>query len=167
MHETQKIWVWPGSGRSPRVTNGNPLQYSCLENSMNRSLRGTVDGGRKRVGCDLVTKQQPPPNLCPMTICKCDFTWKQGPWRCNQFKMRSNWIRVGPQLVTSVLLKKGSLGTSLMVQWLGIRLPMQGTWVRSQVWEDATCCGAPKPTHHIYGALALEPVSCSYWSPST
>ena len=26
----------PGSGRVPGVGNGNPLQYSCLENSMNR-----------------------------------------------------------------------------------------------------------------------------------
>ena len=26
----------PGSGRSPGEGNGNPLQYSCLENSMER-----------------------------------------------------------------------------------------------------------------------------------
>ena len=26
----------PGSGRSPEVRNGNPLQYSCLENPMDR-----------------------------------------------------------------------------------------------------------------------------------
>ena len=26
----------PGSGRSPGVGNGNSLQYSCLENSMDR-----------------------------------------------------------------------------------------------------------------------------------
>ena len=26
----------PGSGRSPGVGNGNPLQYSCLKNSMDR-----------------------------------------------------------------------------------------------------------------------------------
>ena len=26
----------PGSGRSPGEGNGNPLQYSCLETSMNR-----------------------------------------------------------------------------------------------------------------------------------
>ena len=26
----------PGSGRSPGARNGNPLQYSCLENSMDR-----------------------------------------------------------------------------------------------------------------------------------
>ena len=26
----------PGSGRSPERRNGNPLQYSCLKNSMDR-----------------------------------------------------------------------------------------------------------------------------------
>ena len=26
----------PGSGGSPRVGNGNPLQYSCLRNPMDR-----------------------------------------------------------------------------------------------------------------------------------
>ena len=30
----------PGLGRSPGVGNGNPLQYSCLENSMNRGPWG-------------------------------------------------------------------------------------------------------------------------------
>ena len=35
----------PESERSPRVGNGNPLQYSCLENSMNRGAwRATVPG---------------------------------------------------------------------------------------------------------------------------
>ena len=28
----------PGSGRSPGAGHGNPLQYSCLENPMDRSL---------------------------------------------------------------------------------------------------------------------------------
>ena len=27
-----------GLGRSPGVGNGNPLQYSCLENSMDRGI---------------------------------------------------------------------------------------------------------------------------------
>ena len=35
----------PGSGRSTAVGNGNPLQYSCLENSMYRGAwRATVHG---------------------------------------------------------------------------------------------------------------------------
>ena len=35
----------PGSGRSPGVGNGNPLQYSCLGNLMDRGAwRATVQG---------------------------------------------------------------------------------------------------------------------------
>ena len=35
----------PGSVRSPGEGNGNPLQYSCLENSMDRgSWQATVPG---------------------------------------------------------------------------------------------------------------------------
>ena len=38
----------PGSGRSPGVGNGTPLQYSCLEKSMGRgSWRATVHGAAK------------------------------------------------------------------------------------------------------------------------
>ncbi|KAJ8787577.1 hypothetical protein J1605_022892 [Eschrichtius robustus] len=41
-------------------------------------------------------------------------------------------------------------GTSLVAQWLRIRLPVQGTQVRALVWEDPTCHGATKPVHHNY-----------------
>ena len=35
----------PGLGRSPGVENGNPLQYSCLENPVDREAWwATVDG---------------------------------------------------------------------------------------------------------------------------
>ena len=34
--DTGKLGLIPGLGRSPGVGNGNPLQYSCLENSVNR-----------------------------------------------------------------------------------------------------------------------------------
>ena len=35
----------PGSGRHPREGPGNPLQYSCLENPMDRGAwRATVHG---------------------------------------------------------------------------------------------------------------------------
>ena len=35
----------PGSGRSPEGGNGNPLQYSCLENPMDREAwQATVHG---------------------------------------------------------------------------------------------------------------------------
>ena len=38
----------PGSGRSPGEGNGNPLQYSCLENPMDeRAWQATVHGVTK------------------------------------------------------------------------------------------------------------------------
>ena len=38
----------PGLGRSPGEGNGNPLQYSCLENPMDRGAwLGTVHGVAK------------------------------------------------------------------------------------------------------------------------
>ena len=42
------------------------------------------------------------------------------------------------------------MGTSLVMQWLRIHLPMQGTRVRALVREDPTCHGATKPVRHNY-----------------
>ena len=46
--------------------------------------------------------------------------------------------------------------TPLVVQWLRICLPMQGSRVQSLVQKDPTCLRAAKPMSH--GAWALEPV---------
>ena len=43
----------PGSGRSPGVGNGNPLQYSCLENSMDRGAWWVTVPGSQGVGHNL------------------------------------------------------------------------------------------------------------------
>ena len=50
------VGLIPGSGRSPGEGNGNPLQYSCLENPMDRGAWQTTVNGVARVGHDLVTK---------------------------------------------------------------------------------------------------------------
>ena len=38
----------PDLGRSPREGNGNPLQYSCLENPMDRGARWAIVHGVTR-----------------------------------------------------------------------------------------------------------------------
>ena len=48
----------------------------------------------------------------------------------------------------STTIKK--VGASLVAQWLGIRLPMQGTRVRALVWENSTCRRATKPVWYNY-----------------
>ena len=45
----------PGLGRSPGGGNGNPLQYSCLENPMDGEPGGLQSIGLQRVGHNLVT----------------------------------------------------------------------------------------------------------------
>ena len=52
-----------GLGRSPEEENGNPLQYSCLENPMDgRAWQATVCGVI-RVRQDLATKPPPPSSV--------------------------------------------------------------------------------------------------------
>ena len=47
--------------------------------------------------------------------------------------------------------KQGETGTSLMVQWLRVHLPTQGTRVWPLVWQDSTCC------------RATNLILCNYW----
>ena len=46
--DARDMGLIPRSGRFSGVGNGNPLQYSCLENSMDRGAwRATVHGAAK------------------------------------------------------------------------------------------------------------------------
>ena len=38
IEDTRDVGWIPGLGRSPGGGNGNPLQYSCLQNSMDRRV---------------------------------------------------------------------------------------------------------------------------------
>ena len=55
----------PGLGRSPGEGNGNPLQYSCLENPMDWG--DWQVHGVARVGHDLATKPPPPKRIYETT----------------------------------------------------------------------------------------------------
>ena len=64
------------SGGSPGEGNGNPLQYSCLENLMDRGAWQATVHGVTRVGHNLATK--PPRNLVLFYVWKdaCLGSWK-------------------------------------------------------------------------------------------
>ena len=67
----------PGLGRSLGEGNGNPLQYSCLENSMDSGVRWTTVMGSQRVGHDWATNTFtflfPTPSI-PVSY----MTWNKG-----------------------------------------------------------------------------------------
>ena len=50
------VGLIPGSGRSPGEGKGSPLQYSCLENPLDRGAWRATVRGVTRVRHDLVTK---------------------------------------------------------------------------------------------------------------
>ena len=54
--DVREAGLIPVSGRSSRRGHGSPLQYSCLENPMNRGAWQATVHGVARVGHDLATK---------------------------------------------------------------------------------------------------------------
>ena len=52
------LGLTPGSGRSPGKGNGNQLQYSCLENFMDRGAWWAAVMGLQRVGQDQAINTQ-------------------------------------------------------------------------------------------------------------
>ena len=54
----------PGSGEA----NGKPLQYSCLENPMDRGVRRATEHVDARIGHDSVTKPPPPTHSIPLLL---------------------------------------------------------------------------------------------------
>ena len=51
--DVRDVGLIPGSGRCPGGGHGNPLQYSCLENSWSEEPGGLQSIGSQRVRCDL------------------------------------------------------------------------------------------------------------------
>ena len=96
-----------GSGRSPRRGNGNPRQYSYLENPMDRGAwQATVHGGRKRIGHDWATQQLQWEKQFN-TAQKCNHTASDFSW--SGLPTRSDWLTSIPRLPPLFL----TLGCSL------------------------------------------------------
>ena len=99
---------------------------------------------------------------------KMNQQWHSATWK--KCWVNNSWVKkkkASPEdycTMPFLCCSKIKIRTSLVVQWLRIRLPMQGTWVRALVQEDPTCCGAAKPVHYSYWACALEPTSHNYWA---
>ena len=61
--DTRAAGLIPESGRSPGGGYGNPLQYSCLRNSMDRGAWQATVHGVARAAHDVAAKP-PPPFIC-------------------------------------------------------------------------------------------------------
>ena len=66
----------PGSGRSPEGGNGNPFQYSCQENPMDREAGRLQSMGSQRVAHSWATKR----SRKGLAWSHADRKWKFGIW---------------------------------------------------------------------------------------
>ena len=80
-----------------------------------------------------------------------------------QFEIFNDSKYLTKHMYSPPFLSKFPLRASLVAQWLGIRLPMQGTRVRAPVREDPTCRGAARPVSHNYWACASEACAPRQW----
>ena len=67
------------------------------------------------------------------------------------------WL-MAPSSNLEEVIQRTMCWTSLVVQWLRICLPMQGTWVWALIWEDPIRRGATEPVCRNYWSSHLEPV---------
>ena len=65
-------------------------------------------------------------------------------------------IRLSQQGPMTPDIPREDISTSTWVDVGRCELPMQGKWVRSLIWEDATCLRAAKPVHPWACALNQE-----------
>ena len=61
-------------------------------------------------------------------------------------------------------LRNCNLGTSLVVQWKRILLPVQRTWLNPWSRKIPHAMEQLKPMRSNYWVWALEPMSCNYWT---
>ena len=74
---------------SPEAGNGNPLQYSCLENAIDRESSGLQFMGSQRIGHDWVTASTQ--KTCSMHACE-----NTGPEQLPDWTRSSSWLKVQP-----------------------------------------------------------------------
>ena len=100
--DTRNTGSIPGSGRSPGEGNGNPLQYSCLENSMDRGAKWATVHWVARVRHDLANTWY------------INYTYassKKTSWKFSQIKLRFSLVSER-QSSRSLFQKVPSLSTS-------------------------------------------------------
>ena len=107
----------PGSGRSPGEGNSSPLQYSCLENSMDRGAWQATVRRVARVARDLATK--PKRYNLLVQIMRTLYINFIGRLRCNLApKLRNNEMEVEVELSSInvyilLLMNSQRLGASI------------------------------------------------------
>ena len=165
----------PGSWRSPGEGNGNPLQYSCLENLMDRGAWRATVHGVSRVWNNLAAKPPPPP-YWKIICCHLKFEFSLVPWVSGVavldylFAKSSNTVSKGcelepghiepaccgwtelepsisfkPWIVSGIFLLTVVKSESLVLSQRQVRVPLPWSWTRPSDCRTAALADAGWP----------------------
>ncbi|XP_029081571.1 inducible T-cell costimulator isoform X1 [Monodon monoceros] len=137
-----------GSGDKVSITNLNVCQFQLSNNSVSFFLYNLDSSHASYYICKLSIFDPPP---FQVDILSKEYLNIYESQVCCQLKF---WLPIGCAafvvvcifgcVLTCWLTKKVSRA-SLVAQWWGVNLPVQGTWVCVPVREDPTCRGAAAP----------------------
>ena len=97
MQEAQEMQVWiSGAGRSPGRGNGNPLQYSCLKNSLDM---GYCSRGHKELDPTEHTHTLGTPRMPTSSLYLLDASFFLKPGRVNTWAGNRRWRNLVRQLL--------------------------------------------------------------------
>ena len=146
--DTRDMGSVPGSGRSPGGGNGNPLQYSCLHNSMDRGALCTIVHG--------ITKSP---------------TWLSNWAHTHWYQLGYNWVFNTPCLCLLMLFLGdevcGNIGEFYGCISFGILLLWSDSLIKVSVGmivpkEENPCTDCLYILHRINGILSvMETIQCN------
>ena len=128
-----------GEARKPERAPGAVRSADLPRTTESRKEPEDPAEGTKHSDLPYVTRSEPAAR--PRSA---DFT----ALRRGDAEMEGPEVRGEAEVKDTQVGKRGFTWASLVAQWLRIRLPMQGTWVRALVREDPTCRRATKSVCH-------------------
>ena len=155
--DSRDVGPFPGSGRSPGIEDGNPLQHSCLENSMDRGdWQATVRGVAKEsdmteqlsvrtyahIHTHTLCFQTQTFVFCilPSTLC---IVWSPS---MREAKPRSKESAKRNPCLTQIL------STFTFLSWM---IPPKEFFHNTPVLGHTCCCPAPLPFHFSHLSLKI------------
>ena len=164
--DVRDVGLISGSGRSPGGGHGNPLQYSCLENPLDRGAwRGYSPRGHRRVGHDWVTQH---PHVQTHVL----LSWPQSAHKFNcplsqmaerHLTHQTQNLSQTPSSLTLTVRAWGSSGSLCVFQALVI--PVSAERRSFQGWRDRTVNALCKgiPVFQSRKAVCKKIFFCLFW----
>ena len=112
----------PELGRSPGEGNGNPLQYSCLGNPMDREAWWPTVQGSQRVRHNLATQPTHTPEMEPCVPAAVDLQHT-----LRQFRVESEALRAPRKLVEQVFKERFQDPNPCIYSYLKVLNPFKVT----------------------------------------